>query len=253
MVLGLRDEYSGVSTTKAVNVYQLLTAGNPETRVSNKSGMTITFADSSVNQSMNLELRYPQFSDVRRGKKDFEVIGEVYEFSPANTALLKPARLVLPVDQQQADKRLFIGRWDSQWLEWKILDNSFADAAGLEGEVEKLGRFAVIVKAEPLSIKQLKISPNPFSPAEGPVEIAYSISSNETSTPEVTLKVYYMIGDLVKSLVVAEPQPRGENVVEWDGFTDFGRMARNGRYVLHLKVKDISGQKEMLKPFVLIK
>ena len=127
------------------------------------------------------------------------------------------------------------------------------DAAGLEGEVEKLGRFAVIVKAEPLSIKQLKISPNPFSPAEGPVEIAYSISSNETSTPEVTLKVYNMIGDLVKSLVVAEPQPRGENVVEWDGFTDFGRMARNGRYVLHLKVKDISGQKEMLKPFVLIK
>jgi hypothetical protein len=253
VALSLRDEYTGASTTKTVNVYQLLQAGNPEIRVSNKSGMTLTFADSSVSQSINLELRYPQFSDVRRGKKDFEVIGDVYELSPANTALLKPARLVLPVDQQQADKQLFIGRWDSQWLEWKILDNSFADAVGLESEIENLGRFAVIAKAEPLAIKQLKISPNPFSPAEGPVEIVYSISSNETSTPEVTLKVYNMIGDLVKSLIVAEPQPRGENVVEWDGFTDFGRMARNGRYVLQLKVKDISGQKETVKPFVLIK
>ena len=67
------------------------------------------------------------------------------------------------------------------------------------------------------------------------------------------MKIYNMIGDLIKTIFMFEPQPRGQNTVSWDGLTDAGRMAKNGRYVLHFQVRDISGVKEKLKPFVLIK
>jgi len=48
-------------------------------------------------------------------------------------------------------------------------------------------------------------------------------------------------------------QPRGENLIEWDGKTDNGSMANNGRYMMQFVVRDTKGKKEKIKLFVLIK
>ena len=39
----------------------------------------------------------------------------------------------------------------------------------------------------------------------------------------------------------------------WDGMTDSGSMALNGRYVVYVKVKDAEGAETRLEPLVLVK
>jgi hypothetical protein len=44
-----------------------------------------------------------------------------------------------------------------------------------------------------------------------------------------------------------------ECCIKWDGRTDKNKLARNGRYILKIKVKDSNGEKELIKPVVLFK
>jgi len=108
-------------------------------------------------------------------------------------------------------------------------------------------------KAEPLAIREIKFLPNPFSPLAAPLEITYYLTSDKTENPLVTITIYNMVGDLVKNLVDGEFRRRGEVTETWDGITNYGRMALNGRYLIHFRIKDSSGEKEELKTFVLIK
>jgi len=180
-------------------------------------------------------------------------VGDVYQLSPENLVLLKPATLYLPVPPGYEEAELQVGIWDTGWLQWKVLEGSVREGNRLRVEITRLGRYAVLKQAEPLGIREVSVLPNPFSPLVGPLEIRYVVSSSQTSAPEVSLHIFNMAGDLVRELVAGEPQPRGENRVEWDGKTDYGRMARNGRYILRIRVRDVTGTKEKLVPFVLIK
>jgi hypothetical protein len=82
----------------------------------------------------------------------------------------------------------------------------------------------------------------------------------------VTIKVYGMTGELVRTICENEPLPkgsyapgesypdsRGGDITRWDGLTDSGEMARNGRYVIHFQATDSGGTAEVLKSVVLIK
>ena len=62
-----------------------------------------------------------------------------------------------------------------------------------------------------------------------------------------------MTGDLVAVLAQNAPQNKGINSIFWDGTTTNGGNGLNGRYVVQIKVKDDSGEKEILKSVVLIK
>ena len=62
-----------------------------------------------------------------------------------------------------------------------------------------------------------------------------------------------MNGELVCTLKDYEPLVKGIQYINWDGKTNNGRYARNGRYIVHIKVKDSTGEKEDLKCTVLIK
>ena len=186
-------------------------------------------------------------------RKQIQIVGDIYELTPANFKLLKPAELTLPVPLESEQEELVIGKWNTQWLEWETMEGQKTGNNQLTTTIEKLGRYAILAKSEPLGIKNIKTTPNPFSPETGPVEIEYEISSDQTPQPQVSIKIYNMIGDLVKTLLEFEPQIRGLNKINWDGFTNYNQMAKNGRYVLHFQVRDITGTKEKLEPFVLIK
>jgi hypothetical protein len=112
-----------------------------------------------------------------------------------------------------------------------------------------------------IEIRDFKLLPNPFSPLlpnpndpqarQGQV-IQFRLISSADDSPFISVKIYNMDGELVRTLKENEPSVREVQLI-WDGKTNDGRYARNGRYIVHLKVKDFWGEKEEIKSSVLIK
>jgi flagellar hook assembly protein FlgD len=66
--------------------------------------------------------------------------------------------------------------------------------------------------------------------------------------------VHNALGQVVRKLLDGEPVAKGvPTVLYWDGRTDAGYQARNGRYFVRIQVRDPSGTKEYLGSIVLIK
>lgn len=251
--LKLQDSFSGISATQNVFVTQELVPGNTNLNISNKRGVHLAIQDSCVNQNIVLQFRRPELAEAMKSSKKYQIVGDIYQFTPVGFSFLKPVTLSLPVPEGKSAQSLTIGKWNSTWLQWEAVENIDRDEQQLNVTIQALGRFAIMEKAEPLSIRNIQFLPNPFSPLAAPLEIKYYLTSEKTENPLVTITIYNMIGDLVKTLVDSEFRKRGEVTEMWDGITNHGRMALNGRYLIHFRIKDSSGEKEELKTFVLIK
>ena len=77
---------------------------------------------------------------------------------------------------------------------------------------------------------------------------------------KVNIQIFNIKGELVRTLVEDDLQQPGRYgsassslEIRWDGTTDAGVMARNGRYVVQIRAKDQSGEVVKLLPVVLIK
>ncbi|MCD4690198.1 hypothetical protein K8S17_01940 [bacterium] len=99
----------------------------------------------------------------------------------------------------------------------------------------------------------MRVEPNPFSPESGAATISYELSSKAARTPFVTIRLYTMVGQFVRELVSNEPQTKGRAAVEWNGLTESGETARNGRYVVEISAEDASGAVTVLATVVLVK
>ena len=92
-----------------------------------------------------------------------------------------------------------------------------------------------------------------------PVKIGYFLST--TSPPAVvTIKIFNVRGELVKTILDNTLQNpgvyggrKGLAQIEWDGKTNSGLIANNGRYIIQITAKDASGEVSELKQVVLIK
>jgi hypothetical protein len=160
-----------------------------------------------------------------------------------------------------------VGMWSDNFLEWEILANSdlqtlpyYAVSNTISGD----GEYIILITSQPLGIHNLKLLPNPFSPnlvnLNDPLSrgltgqtISFDLTSLDIRRPFVTLKIYNMNGELVRELADQEPMTKGQVAIIWDGKANNGAMARNGRYIVHLQVKDSTGEKEKMKSSVLIK
>ena len=87
----------------------------------------------------------------------------------------------------------------------------------------------------------ISITPNPFSPDviashDGNNELGTRIdflpSAPQGNKAIVTINIYNMAGELVKRLIKREVFPQVIQNIYWDGRTDSGRLARNGRYLI---------------------
>jgi hypothetical protein len=160
-----------------------------------------------------------------------------------------------------------IGRWDNETLSWQTLEEPgyrVSPYTMVHNAIDEDGEYIVFAQSEKLGIKDLKLLPNPFSPhlvnmndpynrsRKGQV-ILFNLTSKEISQPFVTLKIYNMNGELVRSLADRSPMEKGLVALIWDGKAQNSTFARNGRYLVHIKVEDSSGEKEELKSTVLIK
>lgn len=77
---------------------------------------------------------------------------------------------------------------------------------------------------------------------------------------KVTIKIFNIRGELVRTLLENDLQQPGRygsqsstKEILWDGLTDAGNMARNGRYVVQISAKDQQGEDVQLLQVILIK
>ena len=128
----------------------------------------------------------------------------------------------------------------------------------IEALITETGEYIAISISRPIAIENLALMPNPFSPFQESagrqgLKIEFDLSSTAAPNPLFTLKVYNLEGNLVRLLHDQTPFPRGRSAIYWDGKTDNGTLARNGRYMVRLIIQDPSGQKDIMKSVVLIK
>jgi hypothetical protein len=183
------------------------------------------------------------------------VEGELYRFLPDGLRFgdEAPVTLTLPIPNPLFNQRLALGWWDAEALRWEaLLANK--GGAGLSRSLDHFSEYALLVTNTPLGVQRTAFSANPFSPALGPVQLTFVLSSQAMAAPLVDLTVHNLLGDPVRTLLRREALEVGvEQTVAWDGLTDAGELARNGRYLLRLRVEDGRDSDERILQLVLIK
>jgi|GEM_PF-1653722 len=85
--------------------------------------------------------------------------------------------------------------------------------------------------------------PNPFNPT---TKIQFRVLSLEFGNPvRTTMKVYNILGQLVRDLVDEEKTP-GNYDVTWDGKDNSGKQVASGTYFYQLKTKGVTVTKKMI-------
>ncbi len=158
-----------------------------------------------------------------------------------------------------------IAKWNNDQVKFDILgglispDKSSITLTFLGEEMSIDGLYTLLVDSKPLTIDNLKFNPNPFSPeGDYPLSIEFSVYTNVQEEPWVTIEIYNMAGEHVRTLkerdpIYVGPHHRGNHPIIWDGRTDDGRMARNGRYVVQIIAEDAKNKVEKIETVVLIK
>ena len=270
------DKLQGKSGTNDVLLYAEVNS-TTTTVLTNKEGMSLSITSGSVDFPIHLTLARSQFGP---GKKYYAPVGGdvsyvasdkqyIFQYS-ADRALVdnklnKSATLVLPID---ATLRLFdgekvVGFYDGDYNEWNIL-TSTPVSDKLQAGLSVLGEYSILTTNEPLGIAHAALLPNPFSPSVAPVKIGYKLNTTKTQA-HVTIMVFNVRGDIVRTIMKDDPQFPGiygpdpslttdsKKIITWDGKTDDGYDALNGRYIIRIQAKDPTGEVSKILPVVLIK
>ncbi|MFH1501525.1 MAG: carboxypeptidase regulatory-like domain-containing protein [Candidatus Eisenbacteria bacterium] len=239
---------SGVTGRVRVSVYAPIDATTSAV-YSDSSGMVLEIDPGAVQAARSVHLTREEVPDAKRYRESYEVAPVSYELKPTGLVFEedKLPHLSLP-GGGGTDMVL----WNEDELAWERVDAEGAGGA-VEAEVARLGEYATSTESAPLGIADLRSEPNPFSPHDGPVVLSYDLSSSRARMPFVTVSVYNMASQLVRTIADNEPQGKGRASVEWDGLTDDGDLARNGRYVVEVRAEDSSGVDTALTTVVLVK
>ncbi len=274
----VRDDYSDVEATLEVPVL-LPVVSSP--------GMTYTGTN---DEGVNLRINF--LSTARAGKEGKisltqvplksvqlavgareSVFQEGYQFElegDLNEAKMQYT-LELPLPMSAVGRDPQIAYWDYSVSDWVSIGgivsederSIFRFFTGSSTSISNM--FTIIVDSKPLGIENLRFDPNPFSPyyepyADAPLSIEFTVHSDVDPHVLVTIKIFNMAGQPVRTLLDRSPVAKGfqhtrsNDPIIWDGLTNAGTMARNGRYVVHIEVEDSTGEsEEVLETVVLIK
>jgi hypothetical protein len=84
--------------------------------------------------------------------------------------------------------------------------------------------------------------PNPFNPT---TRIRYTVGAKQTQPVPVSLKIYNVLGRLVRTLV-DEEKAAGNHRVTWDGRDDRGQELSSGVYLYRLEIENLHVSRRML-------
>jgi hypothetical protein len=239
------------------------------------TGMVVQL-DSSVvpvNENLNVELARLNVPDSKRVTAGTQSYGKSFRLTGLDN-LSDDFRLTLPIppeisetDISQRAQSINLGLWNNSRLEWDVLRNSTLVSLPyymVSNQAPASGEYTVLITSQPLGIHDLEILPNPFSPnvinRNDPLHrglagqvITFNLTSLDIRRPFVTIEIFNMTGERVRDLADNKPMIKGRVAVMWDGRTNSGSWARNGRYIVRIRVKDATGEKEEIKLSVLVK
>ena len=250
------DSGSVKSDTLALSLYAPV---GPETDRTffNRDGLSLQVTPGCFSSELQLKCQTMVLPPSKMNALNSSARGSGYLLKPDGYALDGFARLRLPLVTDSSSSSLAVGRWDKQAARWDLIQGEGSGRA----EIETLGLFALLVRSRPLEILHIRYLPNPFSPemdtdADGVAGLAIHIkvTSKLSRTPFLTVRIYNLLGDLVR--VVRRGQPVAKEtdlLIRWDGLTDDGRLARNGRYLVRTELEDGGGRIEHLGTVVLIR
>lgn len=278
------DSISGLKGTTDIKLFAQITPQSNLT-LNNGEGMTIRISAGSVNSPINVTLDKPFFGPGKRNYSPLVQGGATYVVSNKQyflayfggsllgDSLLRSAVMVLPLDRSLDffDGNKTIGYYNADLNEWQIItsenssipkpvDGAGINAAGLQSSfVNRFGEYSVLTQNEPLGVKYLKVLPSPFSPDVAPLKIGYFLSTTRPPA-SVTIKIYNMRGELVRTLLKDDLQNPGRyggrtslKEIQWNGLTDDGTKALNGRYIIQVNARDSGGEVNEIIPVVLVK
>ncbi|MCG8373577.1 MAG: carboxypeptidase regulatory-like domain-containing protein [Balneolales bacterium] len=266
------DSLSGLTGTSELIELVARIQPDEQYRLINGNGLELELPIGSVDipSQVSLNETVPpstkKFIFAQGSDESYTVGDRIYVLSFSGGDLQNEALLSLPVDTTISELNTGqreIARFNFTTLQWQILNqvSGKTSRAFSEGTVaiENLGQFAVMAANEPLGLRYPAVLPSPFSPDIAPVKIGYWL---DTAFPpaKVSIKIYNIRGELVRTLLEDDLQQpgrygsaSGEKEITWDGLTNDGRMARNGRYVIQIKAEDQQREDVKLLQVVLIK
>jgi hypothetical protein len=221
-----------------------------ETDLRDSTGMLLRIGAGAVTETRSVFLSHEDIPDARRYGPDFEVVGPGYHLKPDGLPFVPGREPALTLPSERAGAGVAV--WNRSFLRWDRLGGD-ETGAGIETVVATLGEYAVLASSDELSVRDIRAEPNPFSPDNGPVEISYDLSSDDARMPFVTVTVYNLAARTARRVVEHEPQGKGRRSVSWDGTTDDGDEARNGRYVVEVRAEDATGEVAACATLVLVK
>ena len=262
------DEKSGLSAvSEKVSLYASIQEGR-DYELTDGDQMVLFIPSEAIVGPAEISLRYaipekPKKFVIAEGtNRSYTVADNIYRIRFSGEPLLEGASLTLPVPPSlllfQGEKT--IGRFDQQTLQWELYPTMKNNNAYETNQISVFGQFAILSENQPLNIEKLMILPNPFSPEIKPgTKIGYMLSTD--SPPAiVSLEIYNLRGQRVRQLITDEEQLPGRYGSEsspmeivWDGRTDYGTLAANGRYILRMYVRDGKNELELLEQIILVK
>ncbi len=140
-----------------------------------------------------------------------------------------------------------IGWFDKAEARWQMQPTEKNGGRLRSSSVRQFGEYAVMTQNRPLDVREVSVLPNPFSPEVSPLKIGYFLDTTDPPA-EVTIRIFNVRGELVRTLLDDDLQNPGRygsrtgvKEVTWNGMTDGGLKARNGRYIIEIKARDQTG------------
>lgn len=289
---GVNGEYFPDNQSQpGLNVrYMIVNKSTPDT-ASNGPSCRVVFPPHVVEQSEVglLEIGNTNLKNqIKRGVGNIRTIDTLaYEINQLENIVFDLSadsiRLILKVPESMQKKvadgsqKIAIAQWLEDSLMWKPLENSRINTDGSLVSAS-LSHFSIYtLVSEPTENISLLIAPNPFSPFIRPpyhpidtdirVPQQYGtcirIVTDTKEIPEVKLRIYNILGDMVWSYVLHTGDPVTD--VWWNGRSSSqmlqagqngaqgGKMCRNGRYFVTLTTKVDGKEKRIMKQIILMK
>jgi len=176
-------------------------------------------------------------------------------------SLRVPARFTLPADPALSlfNSPRQIVHFDPASESWNPLPSSSTDVASTTEVATQSGDYAESSSSEGLRLDHVAALPSPFSPDIAPLRIGYLLESARPPAV-VRIDILSLRGERVRTLMAGELQYPGRygsrtspREILWDGLTDDGKRARNGRYLIRIEASDGSDTVSKTIQVVLVK
>ncbi|RMF67838.1 MAG: hypothetical protein D6743_04265, partial [Calditrichaeota bacterium] len=251
------DSVSGVSGSLKLQVFAPIDPTTSELLFDDR-GLQLLISEGAVGSRKELLVAKVPLAPAKKGRAELFAEDSSYVLKPAGLTFDRSLQLRLPPPRNTAGQERFIGKWDAKNSLWIKMPSLEAPDNLIQAEIQETGEYAALALSKSLAVEGLSLKPNPFSPfqetdGQPGLRIEFNISSDAAPNPLFSIKIYNLEGNLVRLLHDQTPFPQGHSVVYWDGRTDNGRLARNGRYLVRLIVEDPEGKKDIMKSVVMIK